>query len=149
MSSNLSKVITDHVEKESEAKKPEMKLYLEAVRSMEKHFMGFTIIHIPRDENHEEDKLTKAVAYKEALPPNAFYEKYNKSFDQTVGAESGPTHDYARKRCTRRSKMQLFHSGRSDYSRGPIRPVTGEDWRRPMNARPGGTPSGKAHAGLF
>jgi len=30
-----SKVITDHVEKESEAKKQEMKLYLEAVRSME------------------------------------------------------------------------------------------------------------------
>jgi len=29
------KVITDHVEKESEAKKQEMKLYLEAVRSME------------------------------------------------------------------------------------------------------------------
>ena len=29
-----SKVITDHVEKESEAKKPEMKMYLEAVRAM-------------------------------------------------------------------------------------------------------------------
>jgi len=33
-----SKVITDHGEKESEAKKPEMKMYLEAVRDMLKFF---------------------------------------------------------------------------------------------------------------
>jgi len=56
------KVITDHVEKESEARKPEMKLYLEAVRAMEKHFKGFTVIHIPRDQNQEADKLAKATA---------------------------------------------------------------------------------------
>ena len=43
-----SKVITDHVEKESEAKKPEMKMYLDAVRAIEKYFKGFTAIHIPR-----------------------------------------------------------------------------------------------------
>ena len=43
-----SKVITNHVEKESEAKKPEMKMYLDAVRAMEKYFKGFTAIHIPR-----------------------------------------------------------------------------------------------------
>ena len=73
-----SKVIADHVEKESKARKPEMKLYLEAVRSMEKHFKGFTVIHIPRDENQEADKLTKAAARKEALPPDVFYEKITK-----------------------------------------------------------------------
>jgi len=43
-----SKVIADHIEKESEARKPELIQYLEAVRAMEKHFRGFTIIHIPR-----------------------------------------------------------------------------------------------------
>ena len=52
-----------------------MKLYLEAVRSMEKHFKGFTVIHIRRDENQEADKLAKAAAHKEPLPPDVFYEK--------------------------------------------------------------------------
>jgi len=70
-----SKVITDPIEKESKAQKPEMKLYLEAVRSMEKHFKGFTVIHIPRDENQEADKLAKAAAHKEPLPPDVFYKK--------------------------------------------------------------------------
>ena len=70
-----SKVITKHIEKESEARKPEMKLNLEAVRSMEKHFKGFTVIHIPRDKNQEVDKLAKAAAHKEALPLDVFYEK--------------------------------------------------------------------------
>jgi len=33
-----SKVTIDHIEKESEARKPEIKQYLEVVRAMEKHF---------------------------------------------------------------------------------------------------------------
>ena len=65
-----SKVITDHVEKESEAKKPEMKMYLD--------FKGFTAIHIPRSQNDEADKLAKAAARKEPLPPDVFYEKITK-----------------------------------------------------------------------
>jgi len=50
-----SKVITDHAGKESEAKKLEMKTYLDAVRAMEKYFKGFTAIHIPRSQNDEAD----------------------------------------------------------------------------------------------
>ena len=57
-----SKVIADHIEKESEAKKPELIEYLETVRAMEKHFKGFTITHIPRAQNDEADKLAKATA---------------------------------------------------------------------------------------
>ena len=72
------KVITDHVEKESEAKKPEMKMYLDAIRTMEKYFKGFTAIHIPRSQNDEVDKLAKATACKEPLPPDVFYEKIMK-----------------------------------------------------------------------
>ena len=72
------KVITDHVEKESEARKPKMKLYLEAVRAMEKRFKGFTVIHIPRDQNKKADKLAKATARKEVLPPDMFYDKITK-----------------------------------------------------------------------
>ena len=69
-----SMVITDHVEKESKAKKPEMKMYLDAVRAMEKYFKGFTAIHIPRSQNDKADKLAKAAACKEPLPPDVFYE---------------------------------------------------------------------------
>ena len=43
-----SKVIADHIEKESEGRKPELIQYLEAIRAMEKHFRGFITIHIPR-----------------------------------------------------------------------------------------------------
>ena len=73
-----SKVITDHAGKESEAKKPQMKTYLYTVRAMEKYFKGFTAIHIPRSQNDEADKLAKAAARKEPLPPDVFYEKITK-----------------------------------------------------------------------
>jgi ribonuclease HI len=63
-----SKVITDHIEKESEAQGPDMVNYLEAVRAMEKHFNGFTVEHIPRAQNSEVDKVAKAAARKQPLP---------------------------------------------------------------------------------
>ena len=70
-----SKVIADHIEKESEARKPELIQYLEAVRAMEKHFRGFTIIHIPRAQDDEADRLAKAAFKKQQLPPDIFYEE--------------------------------------------------------------------------
>ena len=45
---------------------------------MEKYFKGFTAIHIPRSQNDEADKLAKAAARKEPLPPDVFYEKITK-----------------------------------------------------------------------
>ncbi|XP_072151766.1 uncharacterized protein [Setaria viridis] len=44
------------------------------VRSMEKHFRGFTVKHIPRSENDEADRLAKAEAQNEPIPPDVFYE---------------------------------------------------------------------------
>ena len=49
-----------------------MKMYLDAVRAMEKYFKGFTAIHIPRSQNDEADKLAKAAARKETIPPDVF-----------------------------------------------------------------------------
>ena len=69
------KVIADHIEKESEAKKPELIQYLEAVRAMEKHFRGFTITHIPRAQNDEADRLAKVAARKKQLPPYVFFKE--------------------------------------------------------------------------
>jgi ribonuclease HI len=52
-----SKVIQEHIEKESEAKNPVLMKYLEKVREMERHFKGYSLQHIPRDDNNEADKL--------------------------------------------------------------------------------------------
>jgi ribonuclease HI len=55
-----SKVIQEHIEKESEARNPVLMKYLEKVREMERRFKGYSMQHIPRDNNNEADKLAKA-----------------------------------------------------------------------------------------
>ena len=70
-----SKVVRDHIEKDAEARKPELIEYLDAVRAMEKHFKGFDIVHIPRHMNDEADKLAKAASRKEQLPSGVFFEE--------------------------------------------------------------------------
>jgi hypothetical protein len=69
-----SKVIQEHIEKESEARNPILMKYLEKVREMEKHFKGYSVQHIPRDDNNEADKLAKAAARNQELPPDVFFE---------------------------------------------------------------------------
>jgi ribonuclease HI len=69
-----SKVIQEHVEKESEARSPVLMKYLEKVREMERHFKGYLVQHIPRDDNNEVDKLVKAAARNQELPPDVFFE---------------------------------------------------------------------------
>jgi ribonuclease HI len=69
-----AEVIKDHVEKESEAKEPELIKYLAEVRRMERHFRGFTIEHLPRKKNGEEDDLAKKAAKKELMLPDVFFE---------------------------------------------------------------------------
>jgi ribonuclease HI len=63
-----AKVIKDHVEKESEAREPELVKYLAEVRKMERHFRGFTVEHLPRKNNSEADELAKKAARGEAMP---------------------------------------------------------------------------------
>jgi hypothetical protein len=48
--------------------------YLEKVREMEKHFKGYSVQHIPRDDNNEADKMAKAAAKNQELPPDVFLE---------------------------------------------------------------------------
>jgi hypothetical protein len=50
------------VEKESEAKEPELVKYLAVVGKMERHFWGFTIEHLLRKRNREVDELAKKAA---------------------------------------------------------------------------------------
>jgi ribonuclease HI len=69
-----SEVIQEHIEKESEARNPVLMKYLEKVREMERYFKGYSVQHIPRDDNNEADKLAKAAARNQELPPDVFFE---------------------------------------------------------------------------
>jgi ribonuclease HI len=69
-----SKVIQEHIEKESEVRNPVLMKYLEKVREMERHFKGYLVQHIPRDDNNEADKLAKAATRNQEMPPDVFFE---------------------------------------------------------------------------
>lgn len=71
---NDSLVMVGQVEKEFEAREPQLLQYLHLVRAMEHRFQGFTRVHIPKVENMEADSLAKAAAQREGLPPEVFYE---------------------------------------------------------------------------
>jgi hypothetical protein len=60
--------------KKNEAMNPILMKYLEKVREMERHFKGYSVQHIPRDDNNEADKLVKAAARNLELPPDVFFE---------------------------------------------------------------------------
>jgi hypothetical protein len=47
--------------------------YLEKVREMERHFKGYSVQHIPREDNNEADKLAKAAAKNQTMPPDVFF----------------------------------------------------------------------------
>jgi hypothetical protein len=68
-----SKVFQEHIEKESEARNPVLMKYLEKVREMETHFKGYSVQHIPRDDNNEAEKLAKATARNKEMPPDVFF----------------------------------------------------------------------------
>ena len=57
-----SKVIASQIDKTFQTKGPELVRYMAAVRSMEKHFLGFTVISISRNDNFEVDDLAKSAA---------------------------------------------------------------------------------------
>jgi ribonuclease HI len=69
-----SKVIQEHIEKESEARNLVLMKYLEKVREMERHFKGYSVQHIPRDDNNEADKLAKAASKNQEMPPDVFFQ---------------------------------------------------------------------------
>ena len=55
-----SKVIASQIDKIFQTKEPELVKYMAAVRSMEKHFLGFIVKSISRNDNFEADGLAKA-----------------------------------------------------------------------------------------
>jgi hypothetical protein len=62
-----SKVIQEHIEKESEVRNPVLMKYLEKVREIERRFKGYSVQHIPRDNNNE-------AAQNQEMPLDVFFE---------------------------------------------------------------------------
>jgi hypothetical protein len=54
-----SELVAGHIGKTYKAKKPDMMKYLQAVRSMEKVFIGITVRSFPRHYNKEADAIAK------------------------------------------------------------------------------------------
>jgi hypothetical protein len=48
--------------------------YLEKLREMEKHFRGYIVQHISRNDNNEADKLAKVATQKQVMPLDVFFE---------------------------------------------------------------------------
>jgi ribonuclease HI len=54
-----SELVACHIGKTYKAKNPDMMKYLQAVRSMEKFFIGITVRSFPRNYNKEADAIAK------------------------------------------------------------------------------------------
>lgn len=68
-----SQVVTLQVQKEYQAREPELAEYLRVVRNLERKFHGFTIMHIPRMENEHVDALAKVASQGNLLPSEFFF----------------------------------------------------------------------------
>ena len=69
-----SKVVSGQVEGEFQSKNEELARYTQAVRKLQKSFLGFTVKKISRTQNKEADAIARAISQGLAMPPNVFYE---------------------------------------------------------------------------
>jgi ribonuclease HI len=69
-----SQIVTGHIEKDYKARDPELAKYLQFLRDQEKHFEGFTVKNISRNDNSDADELAKVAAKNTSLPQDVFYQ---------------------------------------------------------------------------
>jgi hypothetical protein len=69
-----SQIVEGHIEKDYKARDSELAKYLQFLRDQEKHFEGFTVKNISRNDNSETDELAKAAAQNSGLPQDVFYQ---------------------------------------------------------------------------
>jgi ribonuclease HI len=73
-SGQIPKLSKNIFRKRAKQKNPVLMIYLEKIREMERHFKGYTVQHIPIDDNNEADRLAKAAARNQEMPPDVFFE---------------------------------------------------------------------------
>jgi hypothetical protein len=69
-----SNVVLEQIKKESIAREPILEKYLGLVRKMESYFKGFTVEHVKRNKNAEDDDPAKAAARNTPLPTDMFFQ---------------------------------------------------------------------------
>jgi ribonuclease HI len=74
-----SQIVAGHIEKDYKARDPELARYLQFLRDQKKHFEGFTVKNISRNDNSDADELAKAAAQNANLPQDVFYQILNQA----------------------------------------------------------------------
>jgi ribonuclease HI len=87
-----SQIVAGHIEKDYKARDPELAKYLQFLRDQEKHFEGFTVKNISRNNNSDADELAKAAAQNTSLPQDVFYQILKQASIKTVQATPREVH---------------------------------------------------------
>jgi ribonuclease HI len=69
-----SQIVAGHIEKHYKARDPELARYLQFLKDQEKHFEGFIVKNISRNDNADADELAKAAAQNTSLLQDVFYQ---------------------------------------------------------------------------
>jgi hypothetical protein len=87
-----SQIVAEHIEKDYKARDPELARYLQFLRGQEKHFEGFTVKNISRNDNSDADELAKAAAQNTSLPQDIFYQILKQASIKAVQATPREVH---------------------------------------------------------
>jgi ribonuclease HI/probable phosphoglycerate mutase len=69
-----SQIVARQLKKDYKARDPELARYLQFLRDQEKHFEGFIVKNIPKNDNSDADELAKDAAQNKSLPQDVFYQ---------------------------------------------------------------------------
>jgi ribonuclease HI len=69
-----SQIVAGHIKKDYKARDPELARYLQFLRDQEKHFEGFTVKNISRNDNSDAEELAKVAAQNTSLSQDVFYQ---------------------------------------------------------------------------
>jgi hypothetical protein len=87
-----SQIVAGHIEKYYKARHPELAKYLQFLRDQEKHFEGFTVKNISRNNNSDADELAKAAGQNSSLPQDVFYQILKQASIKAVQATPREVH---------------------------------------------------------
>jgi ribonuclease HI len=87
-----SQIVVGHIEKDYKARDPQLTRYLQFLRDQEKHFEGFTVKNISRNNNSDADELAKGAAENTGLPQDVFYQILKQASIKAVQATPREVH---------------------------------------------------------
>jgi hypothetical protein len=85
-------IVAGHIEKDYKARDPELARYLQFLRDQEKHFQGFTVKNISRNDNSDADELAKTTTQNTSFPQDVFYQILKQASIKAVQATPREVH---------------------------------------------------------